>query len=271
MRTCELAFVINDMYGSQANLPLVRYCGCVLSEDMVLSGLMEKIESFELRPDDIVVASFPKSGTTWLQEVVYRLCHVGIEDPYPNNDDVLESRCVTDLFFLSRKGLMNYVASRFPYLEYAYPGLKEISERKTRRFLKTHLPFHLLPKSVTNSGSKVTNALVFSNLYASFQRYESFSYYGLLHLKVLYIYRNPKDVAISYFYFAKMLYYIQYTGSLNRFIRNLFVKDRGSLSSICVTPLLRVALHMCAYSNFSPIFSVLCPCTRLPKGGRSKT
>ena len=43
---------------------------------MVLSGTVEDVANFQLRDSDVIVASFPKSGTTWLQEVVYRLFYV---------------------------------------------------------------------------------------------------------------------------------------------------------------------------------------------------
>ena len=36
----------------------------------------------------------------------------------------------------------------FPYLEFSYPGLKEIGQREGGRLIKTHLPRNLLPKSV---------------------------------------------------------------------------------------------------------------------------
>ena len=40
----------------KGNLDLVRYHGCVLAEEMVLSGLMEQVERFEARDDDVIVA-----------------------------------------------------------------------------------------------------------------------------------------------------------------------------------------------------------------------
>ena len=45
--------------------------------------------------------------------------------------------------------------TRFPYLEYPYPGLKSIKMKKGKRFIKTHLPFDLLPPSFTQSAAKV--------------------------------------------------------------------------------------------------------------------
>ncbi len=45
--------------------------------------------------------------------------------------------------------------TKFPYLEFGYPGLKDVSERKGRRFIKTHLPYHLLPERIQSSKTKV--------------------------------------------------------------------------------------------------------------------
>ena len=85
---------------------------------------------------------------------------------------------------------------RVPYLENGYyPGLKEIAKRNGRRLIKTHLPANLLPKSTFENDSKV-----------------------------IYVYRNPKDVIVSYYYFARMLTYFNYKGSLDRFAKS-FMKD----------------------------------------------
>ena len=48
------------------------------------------------------------------------------------------------------------VEDRFPFLEYVYPGIKEIAKIPPPRLLKTHLPYHLLPPSIVN-GVKVYN------------------------------------------------------------------------------------------------------------------
>ena len=46
-------------------------------------------------------------------------------------------------------------------------------------------------------------------------------------LQIVYIYRNPRDVAVSYYYFSKMLSYVKYTGSIDAFVRRIFAKDEG--------------------------------------------
>lgn len=133
---------------------------------MVTSGLMEKIASFEVRKSDVFVSSFPKSGTTWLQQVVYLLLHHADE---AEDSEIMEWK--------------------FPYLEHIWPGLDEIARRKDEpRLIKTHLPLHLLPEQVGEKGAKV-----------------------------IYIHRNPKDVIVSYYHFARMLTYVDFSGTLEDF------------------------------------------------------
>ncbi|KAK5638160.1 hypothetical protein RI129_012455 [Pyrocoelia pectoralis] len=119
-----------------------------------------EIENFEIRNDDVIVASFPKSGTTWTQEMVWLL----------KND-------------LDYEGAKTSIRERFPYFDKSPSRLPELSDRNCKqlfdklrnesgtRFLKTHLPFSLLPKQIRDESRTP---------------------------KIIFVMRNPKDAFISY-------------------------------------------------------------------------
>jgi len=72
------------------------------------------------------------SGTTWLQQIVWL-----IVSGSGGEGDGLN------------------MEQRFPYIEYAYPGLKEIAKLKRPRLLKSHLPYSSLPAGVESGHGKV--------------------------------------------------------------------------------------------------------------------
>ena len=80
---------------------------------------------FEFRAGDIVIDSYLKSGTTWMQQIVSQL----IFDAVPDLD----------------------VASMSPWLDRRVPSMKErlsvFEKQDHRRFIKTHLPIDALPVS----------------------------------------------------------------------------------------------------------------------------
>jgi aryl sulfotransferase len=80
---------------------------------------------FSHRADDIVIAAYPKSGTTWMQQIVGQLIFHGRAD-VP----------VVDI------GL--WIESPLIPLEAV---LRRLETQTHRRFLKTHLPFDALPYS----------------------------------------------------------------------------------------------------------------------------
>lgn len=90
-----------------------------------------EVEHFEIRNDDVIVATFPKSGTTWTQEMVWLL----------KND-------------LDYDGAKTGILDRFPNMELPEvcdPNCKnflDLKNKKGTRFLKTHHPFSLLPKQI---------------------------------------------------------------------------------------------------------------------------
>ncbi|KAF2361235.1 Sulfotransferase domain [Trinorchestia longiramus] len=158
----------------EPNIVFYRYCGYVLPGQIIMSGVMRELPDFKARNSDVIVASFPKTGTTWVQEIVYMLTH-GCRAS--NDDDPT-------------------LETRFPYLEYPYPGLKTVSAMPGLRCIKTHLPYTLLPPSVQEAGAKV-----------------------------VYVSRNPRDTCVSYYHFARLLTSAGFIGSLADFVDD-FLDDR---------------------------------------------
>ncbi|KAF6340557.1 sulfotransferase family 4A member 1 [Rhinolophus ferrumequinum] len=96
-------------------------------------GKMEEIANFPVRPSDVWIVTYPKSGTSLLQEVVYLVSQGA--DP----DEI---------------GLMN-IDEQLPVLEYPQPGLDIIKELTSPRLIKSHLPYRFLPSDLHNGESKV--------------------------------------------------------------------------------------------------------------------
>lgn len=84
-------------------------------------------DDFPLRSDDIIIATYGKAGTTWLQQIVGQLIFSG--------DDSL-----------SFSELSPWLDMRVLPKEEVFAGL---AAQENRRFIKTHLPFDALPWSPT--------------------------------------------------------------------------------------------------------------------------
>ncbi|KAL5022099.1 hypothetical protein ScPMuIL_001254 [Solemya velum] len=99
----------------------------------------EEIRSVEVKPDDIWVVSFPRSGTTLTQEIVY-----------------LISR---NLDFENAKS--EPLESRFPFLDLIdirapmFSGPSQIKNMASPKLVKSHLHLHIMPSGVREKTGKI--------------------------------------------------------------------------------------------------------------------
>uniref|UniRef100_A0A671R2N3 Sulfotransferase n=1 Tax=Sinocyclocheilus anshuiensis TaxID=1608454 RepID=A0A671R2N3_9TELE len=98
----------------------------------------EKVKNFQARPDDILIATYPKAGTTWVSYIL-DLLYFGKDDP----------ECQTS----------QPIYMRVPFLESCFkviPSGTELADNLTTspHLIKTHLPVQLVPKSFWEQNSK---------------------------------------------------------------------------------------------------------------------
>ncbi|XP_078508459.1 sulfotransferase 1C1-like [Lissotriton helveticus] len=117
-------------------IPLRLVHGVPLRE--TIAENWRKVEQFQARPDDLLISSYPKAGTTWMQEIV---------DLINNGGDLVEARRAP-------------THVRFPFLEMVLPppvpsGVDALAKAPSPRVIKTHLPIQLVPKSFWEQNCKV--------------------------------------------------------------------------------------------------------------------
>ncbi|KAI0233195.1 hypothetical protein LSAT2_016535 [Lamellibrachia satsuma] len=104
-----------------------------LPEEFLNQYKLNQVTQFPVDDTDIFVVSFPKSGTTWLQEIVF-LLHT-----------VLDFKKATE----------TNLDARFPHFEDIYPGIETIARSTPPRLVKSHLPYDFMPDGVKQGHGKV--------------------------------------------------------------------------------------------------------------------
>uniref|UniRef100_A0A6J0SAC0 Sulfotransferase n=1 Tax=Pogona vitticeps TaxID=103695 RepID=A0A6J0SAC0_9SAUR len=118
------------------HLELVDVQGVPLLEDT--AEQWDMIWDFKARPDDLLICTYPKAGTTWMQEIVDMIQHGGD----------------------AQKCARGPIYERMPFIELCLPkplpsGYEEADAMPSPRTLKSHLPAHLLPPSFWEQKSKI--------------------------------------------------------------------------------------------------------------------
>ncbi|XP_070695211.1 cytosolic sulfotransferase 3-like [Pempheris klunzingeri] len=99
----------------------------------------ENIQNFKARPDDILIATYPKAGTTWASYIL-DLLYFGQTAP--------ERQTSIPIY------------TRVPFLEIAVPSMdsgKQLADKlpTTPRLIKTHFPVQFVPKSFWEQNCKI--------------------------------------------------------------------------------------------------------------------
>ncbi|KAK9883283.1 hypothetical protein WA026_001467 [Henosepilachna vigintioctopunctata] len=164
------------------------------------SGMAKQAEdfyNFEVRPSDIWIVTFPRSGTTLTQEMIWLLANnldyekasrIPLTARYP----FLEFSCFvhpeTKAEFIEENKHSNLLTDLVEKI--SEPLCDQLSQIKERRFLKTHLPLSLLPRDLLKAGCKV-----------------------------IYVARNPKDVAVSFYHLNRLIRTQGYKGDFPTYWR----------------------------------------------------
>ncbi|XP_046737700.1 luciferin sulfotransferase-like [Diprion similis] len=187
----ELLDLMRKVYNDPNISDMVKFDGVTMPEQY--EKLADAVENFQVRDDDIWVCSFPKTGTTWTQEMVWCIANnldygrgrVPLKDRFPN----LEVSVHADF--------PEIVASNpdIQIPEAVVDSIKYIANSPSPRFIMTHLPFNLLPRQLRTGEKKP---------------------------KIVYVVRNAKDTCISSYHYLRTLEDLQ--GSFEDWC-NLFLQD----------------------------------------------
>ncbi|KAI4786912.1 hypothetical protein KUCAC02_036812 [Chaenocephalus aceratus] len=100
---------------------------------------LKYFEEFAFRPDDIIIVTYPRSGTHWMKEIVPLIMSGG--DPEPVDT------------------IVNW--KRVPWLEVQYTASLELEQRPSPRLLTTHFQYNMMPPSFFEVKPKVIYAASF--------------------------------------------------------------------------------------------------------------
>ncbi|XP_072182183.1 sulfotransferase 1A1-like [Diadema setosum] len=154
-----------------SNLAYIRgqheYDGICYS-NIVLDSSIEALKSFDVSPDDVWVVTYPKAGTHWMLEIVGLI----LSDGYPEKIDRSSSSTLIEMIDLDQK-LPDTKEEEEQNPPDMTPFIEKIKKAPSPRVIQTHLRLKYMPQDL------------------------------LKKAKVIYVGRNPKDTAVSWFKFVK--------------------------------------------------------------------
>lgn len=107
------------------------YNGVIYTDGLIPQDVVPKIKTYELKDDDVLVAGYPRSGTTLVEEIVWLILNTS--DMQRSESEYLRSRCL--------------------FLE-APNSAEELTKRTPPTVMKSHLYWNMLPEVLSTPQCK---------------------------------------------------------------------------------------------------------------------
>ncbi|XP_014486777.1 PREDICTED: sulfotransferase family cytosolic 1B member 1-like [Dinoponera quadriceps] len=174
---------LDEMYGVNPAFLRVQPSRCLLPPQFVFYA--QKIRDLKVYEDDVWMVSFPRTGSHWMQEMVW--C-IGNEFDYEKSRTHFLERCP----LLESSAIWIGEQFKIPLTKLGDP-LEYVAKMPRPRYIKTHLPWALLPQELSEKKPKII--------------------YGA---------RNPKDTCVSFYHYCRTFHNMQ--GSFDEFAE-LMLRD----------------------------------------------
>jgi hypothetical protein len=176
----------NANWMSQEGYAGTMYHGTVYPPDMNVEALDELRATVPFRMSDIVIATYPKCGTTLMQQIVLTLLADGMKE------------MVVEPMVMSKWAEMTVSNSSVADFNAWEPDPATQRKPPPRRVIKTHAPAHLVPWK-----GEIPE-----------------------HGKVIVITRNPADAAVSMHNHSLDIPVFEYSGCFQHFLTQLFIPGK---------------------------------------------
>ncbi|CAG9859341.1 unnamed protein product [Phyllotreta striolata] len=148
----ELDFILHRDFTTVFRSGYVQVKGVTLPRRFL--DIQNDISNWTVRDRDIWIVTFPKTGTTWTQEMVWMIMN---DLDFKKGEENLGSRSP----FLEVSALFDFRKFKKEHSDFKPPpflddSLKFVQDesKKGDLCLKTHLPWSLLPKSIQDNSKK---------------------------------------------------------------------------------------------------------------------
>jgi len=105
---------------------------------------LDETSQFEFLPTDIIISTFPRSGTTFTQEIVWQI---------KNRKNVSKDDEFEDL--LSRFPFIEFNHKSIPKIGKSYAEMLNSQKDNPYRLIKTHVPYNLIKENVEKTKPKM--------------------------------------------------------------------------------------------------------------------